>query len=297
MKYIDIHSHLNFSAYDTDRADVIKRMADASVSTISVGTQFDTSKSAVELAEKYEGIYATVGTHPIHTSASHHDAQELGDQRIVPTEAGGESAKEFTSRGEIPDMQAYKELAMHPKVVAIGEVGLDYYHHDEKSAETQVKVFESMIDLANEVNKPLMLHIRNGTGKPSSTSRPDCAGRSAYLDAYEILKSRAKVKGNLHFFAGSIEEAQPFIDLGYTFSFTGVITFARNYDEVIRHIPIDRIMSETDAPYVTPAPYRGKRNEPTYVIEVVKKLAELKGVTEEVMRNQIAETAKKFFGI
>ncbi len=280
MKYIDIHSHLNFNAYDPDREKVIKRMQDAGVSTITVGTQFDTSKSAIELAEKHEGIYATVGTHPIHTSASHHDAQELG-----------EGGKEFTSRGEIPDMAAYKELAKHPKVVAIGEVGLDYYHHDEKLADTQVKVFESMIDLANEVNKPLMLHIRNGNGKPGSTTK------SAYLDAFEILRSRSKVKGNLHFFAGSIEEAKPFLDFGYIFSFTGVITFARNYDEVIRYIPIDRIMSETDAPYVTPAPYRGKRNEPTYVIEVVKKLAELKGVSEEVMANQIGKNAQKFFGL
>jgi TatD DNase family protein len=280
LQYIDIHSHLNFAAYNEDRGEVIKRMLDAGVSTITVGTQFDTSKSAIELAQKHEGIWATVGTHPIHTSASHHDVQELG---------GDPSAKSFTSRGEIPDMSAYKELAMHPKVVAIGEVGLDYYHHDEKLHATQVNVFESMIDLANEVNKPLMLHIRNATGKTGSISR------SAYLDAYEILKSRSKVPGNLHFFAGSIEEAKPFLDLGYTFSFTGVITFARNYDKVIKYIPIDRIMSETDAPYVTPAPFRGKRNEPAYVIEVVKKLAEIKGIPVETMRAQIAQNASNIF--
>jgi TatD DNase family protein len=280
MKYFDIHSHLNFSAYKDDREATIERMQHVQVSTITVGTQIDTSKSAVALAEKYAGIFATVGTHPIHTSASHHDEAELG-----------ENGKEFTSRGEIPDMQAYTALAKHPKVVAIGEVGLDYYHHDEKLAAAQVTVFEAMIDLANEVNKPLMLHIRNGAAQAGSTNK------SAYRDAFEILKSRAKVLGNLHFFAGTIEEAKLFLDLGYTFSFTGVVTFARNYDEVIKYIPLDRIMSETDAPYVTPAPYRGKRNEPAYVVEVVKKLAEIKGVTVEIMAEQIRENVRKSFNV
>ncbi len=276
-KYFDVHSHLNFSAYDTDRGEVIGRMQEAGVGTITVGTQYDTSKTAVELAEKYENIYATVGVHPIHTSASHHDVEELG---------GGQSAKAFTSRGEVPDIAAYKILAQHPKVVAIGEVGLDYYHHDENLADVQVKTFYAMIDLANEVNKPLMLHIRNG--------QPGTGIKSAYLDAYEILKSRSKVPGNLHFFAGSIEEAKPFLDLGYTFSFTGVITFARNYDETIKYLPLDRIMSETDAPYVTPAPYRGKRNEPTYVIEVVKKLAEIRGEEEGEVRKQLFKNIQNF---
>lgn len=259
-------------------------MLAAGVGTITVGTQYDTSKTAIELAEKHENIYATVGLHPIHTSKSHHDIQELG---------GDPSAKEFTSRGEVPDMAAYKVLAQHPKVVAIGEVGLDYYHHDENLAELQVQTLHLMIDLANEVNKPLMLHIRNGQpGKGVGG-----ATKSAYNDAYAILKERSKVPGNLHFFAGSIEEAKPFLDLGYTFSFTGVITFARNYDEVIKYLPLDRVMSETDAPYVTPAPYRGKRNEPSYVVEVVKKIAEIRGEEEEVVRNQLIENTKRVFGI
>jgi TatD DNase family protein len=141
-----------------------------------------------------------------------------------------------------------------------------------------------MIDVANEVNKPLMLHLRNGSG------------RSAYLDAYEIIKNRAKVKGNLHFFAGSIAEAKPFLDLGYYFSFTGVITFARSYDEIIKYIPLDRIMSETDCPYVSPMPYRGKRNEPVNVIEVVKWIAKIKELDEEVVRKQIISNAEEFFG-
>jgi TatD DNase family protein len=272
--YFDIHSHLNFAAYDADRAEAVQRMNEANVGTITVGTQFETSKSAIELAEQHENIYATVGLHPIHTGPSHHDESELGG-----------NGKAFTSKGEIPDMSSYKELATHSKVVAIGEVGLDYFHHDENTAELQVTTFNSMIDLANEVKKPLMLHLRNGSG------------RSAYVDAFEILKNRSKVTGNLHFFAGSIDEAKPFLDLGYTFSFTGVVTFARQYAEIIKYLPLDRIMSETDAPYVSPIPYRGKRNEPAYVVEVVKKLAEIKGIEVEEMAEVIRENVKRTFGI
>lgn len=276
-KYFDIHGHMNFVAYDSDREEVIKRTQEAGVSMITIGTQFDTSKTAVALAETHEGMYATVGLHPIHTSKSHHDAQELG-----------EGGKEFTSRGEVADMEVYRALARHPKVVAIGECGLDYYHLDQESIGKQRVALETMIDLANEVGKPLMLHIRNSTDK---------AAPSAYKDAYEIIRNRAKVLGDLHFFAGSIEEARPFLELGFSFSFTGVITFARNYDEVIRFLPLDRIMSETDCPYVSPIPFRGKRNEPAHVIEVVKMIAKVRGEDEAVVTEQLAKNARKFFDI
>jgi len=269
FQYIDIHGHLNFAAYDADRVEVIDRAQKAGVAMITVGTQMDTSKAAITLAEQNENMYATVGLHPIHTNASHHDEQELG-----------EGGKAFTSRGEKIDVAAYTELAKHPKVVAIGECGLDYYHHDPAAAALQVQTFEAMIDVANEVGKPLMLHIRN-----------------AYKDAYEILKSRAKVKGNLHFFAGTIEEAKPFLDLDYSFSFTGAITFGKNYHEVIRYLPLDRIMSETDCPYVSPTPYRGKRNEPTCVIEVVKALAAIRGADLSTFSRQIVQNARSFFDI
>lgn len=277
FKYIDIHGHLNFSAYDPDREEVIKRTHALSVATVTVGTQLITSRKAVELAEQHDGMFATIGLHPIHTSASHHDIAELG-----------EGGKTFTSLGEDLNeetLKAYRELAKHPKVVAIGECGLDYYRLDTDSAKKQVQVFEAMIDIANEVNKPLMLHIRNGTNK------------SAYNDALKILKSRSRVKGNLHFFAGSIEEAQPFLELGYTFSFTGVLTFTKDYDEIVRFLPLEKIMVETDCPYITPVPYRGKRNEPVYVIEVVKAIARIKGLNEELVRKQILENARNFIKI
>ncbi len=274
IKYIDIHGHLNFVAYDDDRDEVIKRAADAGVAMFTVGTQYDTSCLAVDLANKYENTYAIIGLHPIHTSKSHHDEQELG-----------EGNREFTSRGEIVDLEKYKTLAINPKTVAIGESGLDFYHWDHDSKEKQIIAFESMIDLANSVDKPLMLHIRNGSGV------------SAYLEAYKILKNRSKVTGNLHFFAGNIEEAKPYLDMGYSFSFTGVITFANSYDEIIKYLPLDRIMTETDCPYVTPVPNRGKRNEPINVIDVVNKIASIKGLDTEQVRLQVLKNAERIFKV
>lgn len=280
IQYIDIHSHLNFAAFDDDREEVLRRARDAGVAVINVGTQKDTSEKAIELAEKYDrGVFAAVGLHPIHTDKSFHDADELG-----------EGGKEFTSRGEEFDYDFYKKCALHPKVVAIGECGLDYYRlvstpdvgglKHRVSVSKQEETFIKQIALANEVGKPLMLHIRQ-----------------AYAEAHQILKTHAKVKSNLHFFAGTVEDAKKFLDLGCSFSFTGVVTFAHSYDEVIRYLPLDRIMSETDCPYVAPVPHRGKRNEPAFVVEVVKKIAEIRGEDFEKVRTQLMENAKQFFNI
>ncbi len=286
FSYIDIHSHLNFVAFDADREATVKRALDAGVAMINVGTQQDTSKKAVELAEKYEqGVYAIVGLHPVHTSKSFHDEKELG-----------EGGKEFTSRGEVFENAHYLELGKHPKVVGIGECGLDYYHDTNPQMgtngtnKTQEEAFRAQIELAIAVKKPLMLHLRNGSG------------RSAYNDAFSILKSyfihhTSSSPGNLHFFAGSIEEAKPFLELGFTFSFTGVVTFAKDYETIVKFLPLDRILSETDSPYVTPAPYRGKRNEPLYVREVVKAIARIRGEDEETVRAQIIKNAEHLFGI
>jgi len=280
FQYIDIHAHLNFAAYDPDRDEVIKRCQEAKVAVINVGTQLDTSRGAIELAEKHEHMWAIVGLHPIHTSKSFHDHNELG-----------EGGAEFTSRGEVFDREAYRKLLAHPKVVGLGECGLDYYRLDEGTKELQKKNFIEQIELANEVGKPLMLHIRNA---PPQTSG---SGASAYADAYEILKTHAKVPGNLHFFAGSIDEARPFLDLGYTFSFTGAITFAKNYVDVIKFLPLDRIMIETDCPYVAPKIYRGQRNEPAHVREVVKKIAEIKELSIETVEQALVGNARRVFGL
>lgn len=267
MKYFDAHTHTNFVAYNDDREEVIKRAAEQGVGMNCVGTQFDTSKSAVELARQYGNVWATIGLHPIHTSKSYHDEKELG-----------EGGKEFTSRGEQFDISAYEELGADPKVIAIGECGLDYFRVDESTKDVQIKNFVAQIEVANKLGKPLMLHIRN-----------------AYEDAIEVIRAHAKVKGDVHFFAGNWDIAKKFLDMGFTLSFTGVVTFTHDYDDVVKNAPLDMLLSETDAPYVTPVPYRGKRNEPAYVAYVVQKIAEIRGEDEEKIRAQILENSKRVF--
>jgi len=270
FRRIDIHSHLNFAAYDADRDAVARRALDSGTAFINVGTQADTSLAAVKLAHAYEkGVYAIVGLHPVHTDASFHDQEELG-----------EGGKEFTSRGESFDPVVYRELLKDPKVVGIGECGLDYYHHDPAQAEKQKAAFISEIELADESKKPLMLHIRN-----------------AYIDALEILKSYPRVKGDVHFFAGTIDEARQFLDLGYTLSFTGVVTFAKQYAELIEYVPLDMIQAETDCPFVAPVPHRGQRNEPSYVSEVYEKIAQIKKLPLEEVERALLDNARRVFGI
>ena len=284
-KYIDIHAHVNFKVYDEDRDAVIRRALESDIYVINIGTQIDTSKKAVEMTNEYkDGVYATIGLHPIHTGASYHDQQELGDE-----------GKEFTSRGEIFDKEKYRELAKLGKVVAIGECGLDYYRMEPESIEKQKIAFIAQIELANELNLPLMLHIRNNEEDKS---------RNAYAEALEILKKYSKIKGDVHFYAGSLEDAKNFVDFGFSISFTGVITYPPrkngkgcNYEEVIKNIPLEMIMADTDAPYVSPIPFRGKRNEPVYVKEIVKKIAEIKGLPENEVAEAIVQNAKRLFGI
>jgi TatD DNase family protein len=248
IRFFDIHAHLNFPDFDVDRKEVVGRAGDAGVAVINVGADKESSEKAVELAEQNDNMWASVGLHP-------NDAEEF-------------------------DYDFYKKLALNKKVVAIGECGLDFYRAPKNQFKKQEEIFIKQIELANEVNKPLMLHIRR-----------------AYEEAYEILKTHAKVKCNLHFFAGTLEDAKKFLELGFYFSFTGVITFARNYDEIIRFLPIDKIMSETDCPFVAPEPFRGKRNEPAYVVEVVKKIAEIRGEDFEKVRAQLLSNARIFFCI
>lgn len=295
-QFVDIHAHANFAAYDADRDAAIRRALDAGVWMMNVGTQKDTSASAVALAGQYErGVYATVAIHPVHTCASHHDEKEFG---AAKSGAPGSPGTPSLRQGEAFDPAVYRALAADPKVVGIGECGLDYFHLDEQSLKTQKEVFVKHIELANELGKPLMLHIRDGAkmGAGNSFGAAD-APISAYADAYELLKKHAKVKGNVHFFAGTWEEAQKFFELGFTISFTGVITFAKEYAEVVRKAPLDMIHAETDCPYVTPAPYRGKRNEPAHVREVVKKISEIRGEDFEKVRAQLVENAIRVFGL
>lgn len=253
MDYIDIHCHVNFSEYDEDREGVIKRAQDAGVGMIVVGTGIEMSKRAVEISEKYKNIWSTVAIHPNH-------AKDEEDFLII------------------------KDLAKSSKVVGIGECGLDYFHSEKGELDKQRELFIKHINLANELNKPLMLHLRNG--KDFSL---------AYEEAVLILKKHSKVKANFHFFAGSLEDLKKILDIGATVSFTGVISFTKDYNELVKYTPKDRIMSETDAPYVSPVPYRGKRNEPVYVIEVAKAMKSIKG--EGFEEKQLVDNARNMFGI
>jgi TatD DNase family protein len=262
-KFIDVHTHVNLEAFGADWNEVERRTLAEGVAHINVGTGKETSVRAVELATQFDGIYATVGLHPVR--------------------AGGGSAAEG---GEEFDVAQYHALAQGERVVAIGECGFDYYRVEKDTKGRQEKAFIEQIELANKLGKPLMLHIRSSNGT-----------MDAYEDALAVLKVHAKVLGNVHFFAGTYDIAKQFWDIGYTTSFTGVITFASQYDEVIQNAPIDMLHAETDAPYVAPKPFRGERNEPLHVREVYKRIAELRNEDSETVRLALLGNAERLFGI
>lgn len=267
ISYIDAHTHAQFAAYDGDRDAVIRRAEDSGIALVVAGTKKETSEAAVELAKQYEHVYAAVGLHPIHASHSVSDPEELQYEKLLPE-------NDF-------DYAGYKKLAQDSRVVAIGECGLDHFHLEgdvEAKKKKQQEVFASHIELAREVKKPLMIHSRN-----------------AMEETIHMVQDAPG--GIMHFFSGTVSEAKQLLDRGFYFTFGGVLTFVRDYDDVVRMIPADRILSETDAPYVAPVPYRGKRNEPAYVVEVVKKLAELKKMSVGTMAEKIVENAERIFGI
>lgn len=261
MKYIDIHCHLDSKDFDADREAVLARLKETGGGAITIGATLAESKKAVEIAEQNENIWATIGVHPDNAPF----------------------APPLNLRGGWGELE---QLIKSPKVVGIGECGLDYFRLQDESVKTlQKDLFEPQIQFATKHDKPLMLHVRE-----------------AYTHALEILSSYKKefgerLRGNVHFFAGDTVIAKRFLDLGFTLSFTGVITFARDYDEVIKYIPQNSLMSETDAPWVAPVPFRGKRNEPAYVWEVTKKMAEIRGENLDILNEAILANAKRVFGL
>ena len=278
--YIDTHAHLNLSAFKDDVDAVAARCQEEGVAVVNIGTKLSTSQRAVELAELYEHCYAMVGLHPIQTTPGHHDEEEVG-----------EGAQPFTSKGEVFASDEFRTLATQsPKVIGVGECGFDYFHNAADTYEVQEAAFIEQVKLANELQLPLMIHTREP--KPGEASP---TGRSAYDDVYDILKTHATVPGNIHFYAGNYEQAKRFIDLGFTVSFTGVITFAQVYEEVVRAVPLEFIHAETDCPYVAPVPYRGQRAEPWQVIEVVKKIADIKSMDEKEVAAVLKANAGRLY--
>ncbi|WP_369901551.1 TatD family hydrolase [Bacillus manliponensis] len=251
----DTHSHLNADQFTEDLQEVIARMKEAGVSyTVVVGFDEITIKRAMELAETYDFIYAAVGWHPV-------DAIDMTEDHLKWLE----------------------ELAAHPKVVALGEMGLDYYW-DKSPKEVQQEVFRKQIQLAKKVKLPIIIHNRDAT-----------------QDIVTILEEEnaAEVGGIMHCFSGSVEVAKQCIEMNFLISLGGPVTFknAKKPKEVAMEIPMEKLLIETDCPYLTPHPFRGKRNEPSYVKLVAEEIANLKELSYEEIATKTTENAKKLFGI
>lgn len=247
---IDTHSHLNFKAFDNDWESVLKRAFDNEISVINAGSQYETSKKAVEIAEKYEkNVFAAIGLHPIH-------------------------AKENFN------IEEYKKLAESKKVVAIGEIGLDYFKDYGVFKEEQKEIFLNQLDLAEGLNLPVILHCRMAHG-----------------DLIEALKGReSRIKGVIHCFTGTWEEAKQYLDMGFYLGFNGII-YKFDLKEVIEKIPIDRILLETDSPYLIPAGIDAERNEPVFIKKIAEDVAKIRGITFEELAEKTAENARKIFNL
>ena len=252
---IDSHAHLDDTRFDKDRDELIKSLKDVGVDlVINPGADLQSSIKSVSLSEQYDNIYAAVGIHP-------HSAKEMDESTL-------EVLKSFTNR---------------EKVVAIGEIGLDYYY-DNSPRDIQKHRFIEQLDLAKEVDLPVIIHSRDAAG-----------------DTFDILKSAqdGSLAGVLHCYSGSVEMALEYIKLGFYISIAGPVTFknARIVKEVAKTVPMDRLLIETDSPYLTPEPYRGKRNEPVYVRQVAGTIAELRGISFEEVATKTSENTKKLFRI
>ncbi|ADG80991.1 TatD family hydrolase [Thermincola potens] len=249
---IDAHAHLDDSKYEQDRHEMLMRAKERGVTHIvNVGYDLPSSKRSIQLAEEYEFIFAAVGVHP-------HDVKEAP-----------------------PDiLDRLKDLVIHPKVVAIGEIGLDYYR-DLSPRELQQERFRKQIELAIEVGLPIIVHDREAHG-----------------DTMAILKEyEGRVAGVLHCFSGSWDMARECINMGYYISFAGPVTFnnANKLREVAAKVPLHRLLVETDAPYLTPEPHRGKRNESAYVYYVAERIAQLRNIPVEELAHAAAENTLRLF--
>lgn len=251
--YFDTHAHYDSGAFNADRFEILGSMPDARVGLIvNPGCDLESSKTAIELAERFDFVYAAVGWHP-------EDMDKLTDKAYAELE----------------------RLAEHPKCLAIGEIGLDYYWDDTHKAE-QKELFKRQIELAIRLNKPVIVHDREAHG-----------------DSLEIIRDYSELRGVFHCFSGSVEMAAELLKRGWYLGFDGPITYknARKAIEVLEFCPLDKIVVETDSPYLTPVPNRGKRNDSRQLEFVVNKVAEIKGINADEVENITFENGKKLFGI
>jgi len=287
MNLIDTHAHLNFQAYKKDVDHVIRRAFDNDVKIIIPSTDITTSKRAVEVVSKYKtGVYATVGLHPVH----------LQSQEFI------EEGRKVKMKSEIFDYDFYGRLAESKKVVAIGEVGLDYYYlPDDESKIKQNKQLQQLtllqqLELAYNLNKPVIIHCRE-------------AHEDMLLLLEGFYKNKKKFKegrGVIHDFFGDLDLAWKYFELGFLISFTGNITFSPKKDnlkayeardELIRKVPLDKFMIETDSPFMSPVPNRGQRNEPVNVKYVVDRISQIKKIDFKKVAMATTDNAQRFFGI
>ncbi|MBI5414996.1 TatD family hydrolase [Candidatus Peregrinibacteria bacterium] len=254
MHLIDTHCHLNFDKFDIDLDDVVKRAKAAGVTKmISIGCRVEDARKTIPILEKYEGVYGSLGIHPSDTKETFED-----------------------------DFQTIRELASHPKVVAIGETGIDLYRPENPPLQRQVSAFEIHFEFAKKMHRPVIVH-----------------SRSAVNETLEVLQKHKGYPFVVHCFSEGMEVARKILDLNGMISFTGVVTFGKNdfLLEVVRTIPLDRIMVETDAPFLAPPPNRGKRCEPAFVRDTAEFIAKIRGISLEEFSEATTKNAEKFFGI
>ncbi len=257
MFLTDTHTHLDFPQFDDDREHVIERAATAGVGAmVSVGADLASSQAAVALAEAYPQIYAAVGVHP-------HDAKTVTEKVL----------------------EELRALASHPRVVAIGEIGLDFYR-DLSPRDQQRQAFEQQLALASEVRKPVIIHDREAHKEVMATLR-------------RWVEGSHQPAGVLHCFSGDLTMARQAIELGFYISIAGPVTFqnARRLRELVHQLPLEKLLIETDCPYLTPHPHRGKRNEPAYVKLVAQEVARIKGLSLEEVARITSDNAQALFAL
>lgn len=264
-KLFDSHAHLNFKAFNDSWQQTITDCQKQDVEMVCVGGQLKTSQKAVEIADQYQqGVNAAIGLHPIHAPGSQSNPEEF-------------------------DYQTYKDLAQSStKVVAIGETGIDFFH-DENTFDSQRGIFLQQIKLAQELDLALIVHGRSGKD----------GSKNAYDKIYDTLKDHAISRGVIHCYGGTWEEAQRFVDLGLSIGFTGIITFPKtdSLAETAKNLPLDRILIETDCPYLAPAPHRGEKNIPQYVKYVAEKIAEIRQISYNEIAEQTRQNALALFNL
>ena len=262
---IDSHAHLNFQEFKDDWEETTADCLANNIWYINVGTQYETSKRGIEIAEKYsEGVWASVALHPIHVPGS-----KFHPEKFTPEDYA-------------------KLIESSKKVVAVGETGIDFFHNDN-TFDQQKEIFIKHLELANKYGLPVIMHGRNSKD----------GSKSAYQEILKILKEN-KIKGGvIHCFGGSVEDALEFNNMGFYVGFTGIVTFDKTGQlaQVVKALPLERILVETDCPYLAPAPYRGERNQPQYVKYVAEKIAAIKQISYDEVAKQTVVNTKKLFNL